>query len=80
LGYALLARARAKPQEKVLILIVKCTVPELDQFSAELKEQLPVEVDKVLVQELPTRVAGGNQLAWRLAVTTFSTSTRCKTA
>ncbi|MCA1687200.1 MAG: GntR family transcriptional regulator, partial [Actinobacteria bacterium] len=44
LGYALLARAGARPQEKVPILFVECTSPELDQFSAELEEQLPVEV------------------------------------
>jgi GntR family transcriptional regulator len=71
LGYALLARAGVKPQEKVPILFVECTSPELDQFSAELAEQLPVEVEKVLVEDLPARLAGEEEPPWRLAVTTF---------
>ena len=71
LGYALLARAGAKPQEKVPILFVECTSPELDQFSVELEEQLPVEVERVLVEDLPARIAGEEEPPWRLAVTTF---------
>ena len=71
LGYALLARAGVKPQEKVPILFVECTTPELDQFSADLEDQLPVEVEKVLVEDLPTRLAGEEKPPWRMAVTTF---------
>src|ERR687893_647675 len=71
LGYALLARAGAKPQEKVPILFVECTSPELDQFSAELEEQLPVEVERVLLEDLPARISGEGEPPWRLAVTTF---------
>jgi GntR family transcriptional regulator len=71
LGYALLARAGVKPQEKVPILFVECTAPELDLLSAELEEQLPVEVEKVLVEDLPARISGEEELPWRLAVTTF---------
>jgi GntR family transcriptional regulator len=71
LGYALLARAGVKPQEKVPILFVECTVPELDQFSAELEEQLPVEVERVLVEDLPARLSGEEEPPWRMAVTTF---------
>ena len=71
LGYALLARAGIKPQEKTPILFVECTTPELDQFSAELEEQLPVEVEKVLVEDLPARLSGGEEPPWRMAVTTF---------
>src|ERR671914_162719 len=52
LGFALLARAGIKPQGKTTILFVECTTPELDQFSAELEDQLPVEVEKVLVEDL----------------------------
>jgi GntR family transcriptional regulator len=70
LGYALLARAGVKPQEKVPILFVECTAPELDQFSAELEEQLPVEVERVLLEDLPARISDGTP-PWRLAVTTF---------
>jgi GntR family transcriptional regulator len=71
LGYALLARAGARPQEKTPILFVECTSPELDQFSAELEEQLPVEVERVLLEDLPARISGEEEQPWRLAVTTF---------
>jgi GntR family transcriptional regulator len=71
LGYALLARAGVKPQEKTPILFVECTSPELEQFSAELEEQLPVEVEKVLVEDLPARLSGVEEPPWRMAVTTF---------
>jgi GntR family transcriptional regulator len=71
LGYALLARAGVKPQEKTPILFVECTVPELDQFSSDLQEQLPVEVEKVLVEDLPARLSGEEEPPWRMAVTTF---------
>ncbi len=71
LAYALLARAGAKPQEKVPILFVECTRAELDQFSEELEEQLPVEVERVLIEDLADLVSGAEPLPWRLAVTTF---------
>ena len=71
LGYALLARAGARPQEKTPILFVECTAPELDQFSADLEAQLPVEVERVLLEDLPARISQGDTLPWRLAVTTF---------
>ena len=71
LGYALLARGGVGPQEKLPILFVECTLPELDQFSAELEEQLPVEVEKVLVEDLPSRISSEERPPWRLAVTTF---------
>jgi GntR family transcriptional regulator len=71
LGYALLARAGVRPQEKTRILFVECTSPELEQFSAELAEQLPVEVEKVLLEDLSARVGRETEPPWRLAVTTF---------
>jgi len=71
LAYELLARSGAGPQEKVPILFVECTRAELDQFSSELEEQLPVEVEKVLVEDLADRVSSAEDLPWRLAVTTF---------
>src|ERR671938_112274 len=42
LAYALLARAGVQTPEKVPVLFVECTVSDLEQFSAELEEQLPV--------------------------------------
>jgi GntR family transcriptional regulator len=71
LAYALLARAGAKPQEKTSILFVECTRAELDQFSSELEDQLPVEVEKVLLEDLADRISGPEDLPWRVAVTTF---------
>ena len=71
LGYALLARAGVEPQEKTPILFVECTTPELDQFSADLEDQLPVEVEKVLVEDLPARISSEEEPPWRMAVTTF---------
>jgi GntR family transcriptional regulator len=71
LGYALLARAGVEPQEKTQILFVECTTPELDQFSADLEDQLPVEVEKVLIEDLPARMSSEEEPPWRMAVTTF---------
>ena len=71
LAYALLARAGARPQEKVPILFIECTLAELDQFSRELEERLPVEVERVLIEDLADRLSDVDDPQWRLAVTTF---------
>ena len=71
LAYALLARAGAESREKTRILFVECTRAELDQFSDELEEQLPVEVERVLIEDLAERLSGVEDPPWRLAVTTF---------
>ena len=71
LGYALLARGGVRPQDKTPILFIECTREELDQFSDELEEQLPVEVERVLLEDLAERISGEGDLPWRLAVTTF---------
>jgi GntR family transcriptional regulator len=71
LAHALLARAGVRPREKTRILFVECTRAELDQFSEELEEQLPVEVEKVLIEDLPEKLSGVEDPPWRLAVTTF---------
>src|SRR5215210_43662 len=71
LAYALLARAGAEPREKTKILFVECTREELDQFSDELEGQLPVEVERVLLEDLPGRLSEDGEPPWALAVTTF---------
>ena len=71
LGNALLARSGVRPQEKVPILFVECTGAELDLLSDELEEQLPVEVDGVLLADLGSRLSGEERPPWRMAVTTF---------
>ncbi|CAA9400246.1 MAG: Predicted transcriptional regulator of N-Acetylglucosamine utilization, GntR family [uncultured Rubrobacteraceae bacterium] len=71
LAYALLARAGAAPREKTKILFVECTREALDQFSGELEGQLPVDVERVLLEDLPGRLAENGEPPWALAVTTF---------
>ena len=74
LAYALLARAGAQTPEKMSVLFVECNGPELEQYKAELEEQLPVMVEAVLVEELENRLeecASDAEPPWRLAVTTF---------
>jgi GntR family transcriptional regulator len=71
LAYALLARAGTVPQEKVRVLFVECTPAELNQFADELEEQLPVEVERVLIGDLAARLSGVDDPPWQLAVTTF---------
>ena len=71
LAYALLARTGVEPREKTPILFVECTRAELDQFAGELEDQLPVEVEKVLIEDLSARLSGVEDPPWRLAVTTF---------
>jgi GntR family transcriptional regulator len=74
LGYALLARAGVRPPQRVPVLFVECNQPELEQYRAELEEQLPVVVEAVLLadlEEILPGVPGEEPLPWRLAVTTF---------
>ncbi len=71
LGYELLARAGAPAREKVRIAFVECNRPQVEQFSAELEEQLPVEVEGLLIEELENRLGGEQEPPWRLVATTF---------
>jgi GntR family transcriptional regulator len=71
LAYALLARSGTEPREKTPILFVECTGAELEQLSEELEEQLPVEVEGVLLEDLPARLTEEESPPWRMAVTTF---------
>jgi GntR family transcriptional regulator len=71
LAYALLARAGAEPREKTKILFVECTREELEQFSEELEAQLPVDVERMLLADLPARLSEDGEPPWTLAVTTF---------
>lgn len=71
LGRELLARAGVFSSEKTRIALIECNKPQVEQFSAELEEHLPVEVEGLLVEELEERVAKQEELSWRLVVTTF---------
>ena len=75
LGYALLARAGAPPiSARTPILFVECNAQELELYAAALEEQLPVTVERVVLEDLSERLLqadDGTPLPWRLAVTTF---------
>lgn len=70
LGYELLARAGAPDPARTRVAFVECGASQVERFSAELEAQLPVEVEGLLLADLPDRVAGG-EVPWRLAATTF---------
>src|SRR5262249_34093856 len=55
------------------LLLVECNWEELARYRGELEAELPVTVDRVLVDELPTRLAAEPGLlgAYRVVVTTF---------
>lgn len=69
LGYELLARTPLV--ERVKIAFVECNQPQVEQFTKEIEEQLPVEVEGMLIEELERRVAEDEELPWRLVTTTF---------
>lgn len=72
LAYALLARAGAEwSREKTKILFVECNEPELERYAAELEDQLPVEVEPVMLEDLAQRLSEEGDPPWRLAVTSF---------
>ena len=71
LGYELLARAGGLSSEKVDIAMVECNRPQVEQYSADLEERLPVKVEGLLVEELQERVSSEEELPWQLVVTTF---------
>jgi DNA-binding transcriptional regulator YhcF (GntR family) len=54
------------------VLLVECSVPELDFFQRELEAHLPVRVAKVLVKDLAATVRQGTRAGhWAAAVTSF---------
>jgi GntR family transcriptional regulator len=75
LAVGVLAAAAVRPavtHEPLDILLVECSLPELDYFSGQLEAELPVRVDKVLLHDLPTVVRREKHAAhWRAAVTSF---------
>ena len=64
LAYALLARAGAGASEKTSVLFVECTPSELNRFSDELEAQLPVEVERVVLEDLPERISREGDPSW----------------
>src|SRR5437763_1342020 len=75
-----LSVARTRPtaiQEAVEVLLVECSPPELDFFARELEGQLPVRVDRVLLDDLAAVVRRRKEPGhWRAAVTSFRSEER----
>lgn len=63
-GFAALRGAAA-------VLLVECSVSELDFFGRELEAHLPVRVDKVLLKNLASAVSRAPAGHWAAAVTSF---------
>jgi GntR family transcriptional regulator len=62
----------AAVHEAVEILLVECSLPELDFFAGQLEAHLPIRVDKVLLGDLPAVTRRQAQTGrWRAAVTSF---------
>jgi DNA-binding transcriptional regulator YhcF (GntR family) len=59
--------------ERVRALLVECNWEELTRYREELETALPLSVDRVLVEELPARMAQepGFLTGYRVVVTTF---------
>ena len=70
LGVAAIRPAAA--DQPLEILLVECSLPELDYFAGQLEAHLPVRVDKVLLGDLPAVVRRQKTPGrWRAAVTSF---------
>lgn len=71
LARALLARVADRPSAPVPIVFVECNPFQVERFSVELEEQLPVRVKGLLISELRDLVERGEELPSRWVVTTF---------
>ena len=75
LAVGVLSLAGVRPdavQGIVGVLLVECTLPELDFFARELEAHLPVRVDKVLLGELGATVRRQKPAGrWNAAVTSL---------
>jgi len=62
----------AAVRDSMQVLLVECSPSELDFFAGALQGQLPVVVDKVLLQDLAAIIRRPKQMnQWRAAVTSF---------
>ncbi len=64
--------ARSARRTKARVLLVECNHPELTRYREQLEEELPLVVDRVLVEELAARVQEPGFLkGYRVVITTF---------
>jgi len=66
------APVRSARRAKVRTLLVECNHPELTRYREQLEEELPIIVDRLLVEELDARLREPGFLAgYRVVITTF---------
>jgi len=72
-GVLSLARVRPAPlRQTVKVLLVECSSEALDFFAQQLEAHLPIQVDKVLAEDLPAAVRRRKATdCWAAAVTSF---------
>ncbi|WP_166178598.1 GntR family transcriptional regulator [Rubrobacter tropicus] len=70
-GRALLARAGGPALEKIPIVFVECNPWQVQKFSAELEERLPVQAKGLLISELRDAIGRGEEVSSSWVVTTF---------
>jgi GntR family transcriptional regulator len=64
--------ARSGRRAKVRALLVECNHPELTRYREQLEDELPIVVDRLLVDELATRLQEPGFLeGYRVVITTF---------
>jgi hypothetical protein len=63
---------RAARRTKARVLLVECNHPELTRYREQLEEELPLVVDRLLVEELAARAQEPGFLkGYRVVITTF---------
>lgn len=71
---AILSLARVRPaplRQPVTVLLVECSIEALEFFANEIESHLPVQVDKVLLGDLPATRRRKAAPPWAAAVTSF---------
>ena len=64
--------ARTTRRNRTRVLLVECNHSELSRYREQLEEELPVTVDRLLVEDLPSRVREHSFLKdYRAVITTF---------
>ncbi|MGH7419836.1 MAG: GntR family transcriptional regulator [Candidatus Rokuibacteriota bacterium] len=65
-------QARATRRSRVRVLLVECNHPELSRYCEQLEQELPLTVDRLLVEDLGARLQEPGFLkGYRVVVTTF---------
>ncbi len=71
-GILSLARVRPAPlRQPVTVLLVECSSEALDFFANEIESHLPVQVEKVLLEDLPATRRRKAASPWSAVVTSF---------